>query len=109
MPSSNGSTPRDFALGIAPFTYADLYEPDRLADLSLAFDEELTRADAALAQTFAEYRGGKSFKDEEVSDLLIRAGTYLGPFVARLFGVERELKKLTDHAKHEDVLFSFKR
>ncbi|MBI3269316.1 MAG: hypothetical protein HYZ53_09865 [Planctomycetes bacterium] len=47
---------RDFALGIEGFGYSDLHQPDRLADLSDAFDDALRAADPALAGEFAAYR-----------------------------------------------------
>src|SRR5438105_15797360 len=109
MPSVDGSAARDFALGVAPFRYADLYDPERLADLSLAFDEFLTRADAALAAEFIRYRGGEVLSAPDVSDLLIRAGAHLGRFVELLFAIGPDAEKIRDRAKKEEVLFSFKR
>jgi NAD(P)H-flavin reductase/NADPH-dependent glutamate synthase beta subunit-like oxidoreductase len=101
--------PRNFALGVAPFRYADLYDPERLAALSLSFDDELARRDAALAEELAQYRAGKALSAPDVSDLLIRVGTHLGPFIARLFAIEGPVQKIRERTAEEDVLFAFKR
>lgn len=79
-------------LGLPGFTYADLYDPRRLRDLSDSFDAELATRNPALFNEFEIYRAcrGDGMKPEEVSDLLVRLAPELGGFVARLFGVERE-------------------
>src|SRR5437868_5719954 len=63
--ASQNSTPlhgeRDFALGVAGFSYSDLYRPERLAALLERFDSELAAADAALA--IAELRAIEAAHD----------------------------------------------
>jgi NAD(P)H-flavin reductase/NADPH-dependent glutamate synthase beta subunit-like oxidoreductase len=103
------SAPRDFPLGIAPFTYADLYSTERLRDLLHTFDEALLAADATLAEAFFRHRAERQLTGAEESDLLIRVAEHVGPFVARLFRVERELAELTQASTGEAVLFDFKR
>lgn len=109
MPGTPSTSTRDFALGVAPFTYSDLYKSERLRDLAMAFDEEVARKDPALAQAFAEYRGGKELEGPAISDLLIRVAEYLGKFVARLFHVEDEHEKQARNIADENVLFDFKK
>ncbi|MDD1649276.1 MAG: pyridine nucleotide-disulfide oxidoreductase, partial [Methylococcaceae bacterium] len=79
-------------LGLPGFTYADLFDPRRLQDLSDSFDAELATRVPALFNEFEIYRAcrGDGMKPEEVSDLLVRLASELGGFLARLFGVERE-------------------
>ena len=79
-------------LGISGFSYADLYDPARLQDLSACFDRQLANEAPDLFGEFEHYRTtqGDGLKPEEVSDLLVRLAPRLGGFVARLFGVEAE-------------------
>ncbi|MGY6216268.1 FAD-dependent oxidoreductase [Methylolobus aquaticus] len=80
----------ELALGVPGFTYADLYDSARLADLSREFDRELEERDAELFSAFRDYRSceGEGMSPEVVSDLLVRAAPHVGAFVARLFQVE---------------------
>ncbi|MGZ8247112.1 pyridine nucleotide-disulfide oxidoreductase [Methylomagnum sp.] len=77
-------------LGLPGFTYADLYDPARLRDLTEAFDAEVKAAKPDLFAEFAQYREcqGVGLKPEQISDLLVRLAPELGGFVAKLFGVE---------------------
>jgi NADPH-dependent glutamate synthase beta subunit-like oxidoreductase/NAD(P)H-flavin reductase len=102
-------SPRNFALGVEPFHYADLYDPERLTALSTAFLETLRAKDPGLADEYQRYRGGENRTAPDVSDLLIRVGAHLGPFVARLFRIERELEAIDADTADENVLFAFKR
>ncbi|MCK6548516.1 FAD-dependent oxidoreductase [Myxococcota bacterium] len=101
--------PRDFALGIDGFSYADLYEPEGLARLVARFDDELASRDPDAAKALSVYRAGATLAEPEVSDVLIRAGAHVGPFVARLFGVEAQWRALAERTVGEGVLFDFKR
>jgi NADPH-dependent glutamate synthase beta subunit-like oxidoreductase/NAD(P)H-flavin reductase len=74
-------------LGISGFSYADLHDPERLAELSEAFDAYARARDADLFAEFERYRNGKELGPEAVSDLLVRMAPHLGEFVARLFNV----------------------
>lgn len=105
---------RDFELGIRPFRYADLYQPARLRDLLTAFDEAVAEADPALHAELVEARKSPGFPKEGKaqavrSELLIRLGRHLGPFVARLFGVEAELEAQRIRIAGEEVVFRVKR
>jgi len=77
-------------LGIAGFSYADLYEPSRLRDLTLAFDRCAQEKNPDLFEAFQTYRncGGEGMAPEHISDLLVRMAPLVGEFVAGLFGVE---------------------
>jgi NADPH-dependent glutamate synthase beta subunit-like oxidoreductase/NAD(P)H-flavin reductase len=99
---------RNFPLGIQPFRYGDLYDLGKLEALSLAFDEVLAKADAGLANELAAYRGGAALKEADESDLLIRVGVHVGKFVARLFGVEKEMEAIFADSAEKEILFNFK-
>jgi NADPH-dependent glutamate synthase beta subunit-like oxidoreductase/NAD(P)H-flavin reductase len=79
-------------LGLPGFTYADLYDPARLNDLTATFDTQLAARNPSLSNEFAKYRNsqGEGMKPEEISDLLVRMAPEVSGFVARLFGVEKE-------------------
>ncbi|SMF95846.1 NADPH-dependent glutamate synthase beta chain [Methylomagnum ishizawai] len=79
-------------LGLPGYTYADLYDPARLAALSADFDAQVQAGQPELFAEFAQYRAshGAGMKPEQISDLLVRMAPEVGGFVARLFGVEAE-------------------
>src|SRR5262245_49366501 len=79
---------RDFALGIAGYSYGDLYEPASLGELDALFRRELGAADAALAAAFEAWRAGATLPGPDESELLIAVARHLGAFVARLWKIE---------------------
>jgi len=96
--------------GIPGFSYADLHDPRRLADLSQVFDRTLAAADPELARAFAAYRAAPDATAViERSRLLVGVGAHLGDFLARLFGVESARQPLVAHANSEAPIFVFKR
>src|SRR5256714_5773307 len=101
----------DFPLGIADFTYSDLYRPARLRALARAFYTELEAADAALYAALMEYtaaRGANLAGTKAESELLIAAAPHLARFVARLFDIERERDAHAAQTKAQDPVFEFK-
>jgi NADPH-dependent glutamate synthase beta subunit-like oxidoreductase/NAD(P)H-flavin reductase len=107
-----GNAPRDegrsFPLGIDGFRYGDLYEPARLSELDARFRAELGARDAPLAARFASYRDGAALTPPEESSLLVEVARHLGPFVARLFGVEAARQAQVDAAAREAAIFAMK-
>jgi NADPH-dependent glutamate synthase beta subunit-like oxidoreductase/NAD(P)H-flavin reductase len=98
------------ALGLPGFTYADLHQPSRLADLTREFDRYLEASDAALHAAFSTYRTSPdALGPVERSRLLVRVASQLSRFVAMLFGVETECQRQRDTARSEEVVFAFKR
>ena len=98
-------------LGIPTFTYADLYDANRLKDLLDVFDESIKKHDVELYDKFSAYRQnqGEGLKPEEVSELLVTMGPYVGQFVAKLFIVSTEHQTQADKIKDEiDTIFTFK-
>ncbi|MDT7540732.1 MAG: hypothetical protein QOE33_636 [Acidobacteriota bacterium] len=101
----------DFQLGIEGFTYADLYRPARLRDLTHSFYAELEREDATLHASLIEYtraRGANLRGTRAESDLLIAASAHLSRFIARLFHIERERDAHADSIRAQDAIFEFK-
>jgi hypothetical protein len=94
------SDPAELTLGVDGFSYADLFDAARLGDLTARFDASFLAADPAAHARFEAYKacGGEGMKPEEVSDVLLAAAPHLSRFVARLFGVEREVEALVKGA-----------
>ncbi len=79
-------------LSIPEFEYADLYDPQRLEDLSEYFDQEVKKSDPELAIAFAAYKKnqGDDLTPQVISDLLVRMAPQVGKFIARLFNIVTE-------------------
>ena len=102
---------KNLILGIPTFTYADLYDANRLKDLMDVFDESIKKHDVELYDKFSAYRQnqGEGLKPEAISELLVTMGPYVGQFVAKLFNVSAEHQAQTDKIKDEiDTIFTFK-
>ena len=103
--------PDDLVLGEEGFAYADLFAPERLAELTARFEAYFLAADPAAHARFAAYRacGGEGMKPEAISDALLAGAPHLSRFVARLFRVEREAETQRVAAKSRQVLWDFKK
>ncbi|RQW82065.1 MAG: pyridine nucleotide-disulfide oxidoreductase, partial [Methylococcus sp.] len=98
-------------LGIAGFSYADLYDSERLQALSECFDASLANECPELHAEFVAYRAsqGEGMAPEQISDLLVRTAPKLGNFVARLFGVEAEHEAQAARIRADfDTIFAYK-
>jgi len=101
----------NLTLGIANFTYADLYDAVRLNDLSAVFDESVKYHDADLYDRFAAYQKsqGADLTPEQLSQLLVDVAPYLGKFVAKLFNVTEQHQAQSRAIKDEiDTIFTYK-
>jgi NADPH-dependent glutamate synthase beta subunit-like oxidoreductase/NAD(P)H-flavin reductase len=98
-------------LGIPGFTYADLYDPAKLRELSGAFDRYFAAESPALQARFEAYRAckGAGMSAVEKSDALLAAAPYVGHFVGRLFGIEKELEGFRDVVRRNDPLWRFRK
>ena len=98
-------------LGIPGFTYASLYDPQKLAELTRIFHERLAADDAALAAEFAAYREtlGEGLSKPAESSLLIRVARHQSAFIARLFNIEAAAARLTEEHKTQDPILRFKK
>jgi NADPH-dependent glutamate synthase beta subunit-like oxidoreductase/NAD(P)H-flavin reductase len=105
------SDPSALVLGEEGFAYADLFVPEKLAELTARFDAYFLAADPAAHARFAAYREkkGEGMKAEEISEALLAGAPHLARFVARLFRVENEAEALMTAAKGRDPLWGFKK
>jgi len=91
-------------------SFPDLYQREGVVRLDAAFVDELAATDKALWQGLVDARAQPdllTFKQE--SELLIALAPYLDDFLARLFGIEAEVRALS--ARHTELapLYSCKR
>jgi NADPH-dependent glutamate synthase beta subunit-like oxidoreductase/NAD(P)H-flavin reductase len=97
----------DFSLGIAGFSFSDLYEPRRLRDLHDEFWRFAAGSCPGVAERFAAIRNG-SLPRPEQSERLIEVAGLVGAFLARLFEVEQAAEALREETREIDVIFRFK-
>ncbi|MCC6648264.1 MAG: FAD-dependent oxidoreductase [Polyangiaceae bacterium] len=104
------SDPAELVLGVPGFTYADLYLPAKLAELTALFHAwlEQTDPDAAAGLSALAAGGGALATPQATSDALVAAAPHLGEFVARLFRIEDEWRALRASLKAHDPVFHFK-
>ena len=110
-PDAQADGRADFKLGIPDFNYGDLYQPERLRELTAAFYAELRRADATLHAGLLAYtaaRGANLRGTRAESELLIACAPHLSRFVAQLFDVETERTAHMERIKAQDAIFKFK-
>ena len=101
----------NLTLGISGFTYADLYDANRLKNLLDVFDASIKKHDAELYNKFSDYRQnqGVGLTPEEVSELLVSMGPYVGQFLAKLFNVTDQHQTQAIKIKDEiDTIFTYK-
>ena len=103
-------------LGIAGFRYSDLYDYDRLRDLTTEFDSFLRDQEPGLFGRFEGYRsavrsgiasGGLTPPDE--SALLIDLSRDLGVFLTRLFQIEADVTAMKTRATRDAQVAKFKK
>ncbi len=101
----------NLTLGIANFTYADLYDAAQLQDLSTVFDDSVKYHDADLYEQFTAYRRtqGADLTPEQISQLLVDVAPYVGKFVAKLFNITEQHQAQSRVIKDEiDTIFTYK-
>ncbi|NUQ79836.1 MAG: pyridine nucleotide-disulfide oxidoreductase, partial [Polyangiaceae bacterium] len=105
------SDPSELKLNIEGFSYADLHEPARLAELTSRFEAFFKEADPKAHAAFDAYRasGGAGMTPQAISDVLLAASPHVSRFVATLFGVEREVETLMEQTAERGPLWRFKK
>ncbi len=98
------------ALGVAGFTYADLFEPLRLRDLHSDFDAWFAASSPTDYERFSAYRacGGEGMSPIAVSDALLAAAPYVSQYIARLFAIEPEVAAFRAEVARRQPLWRFK-
>jgi NADPH-dependent glutamate synthase beta subunit-like oxidoreductase/NAD(P)H-flavin reductase len=98
-------------LNLPSFHFADLFQANKLAELTDIFYAEVRAQNPALFERFDAYRKveGANFDVTETSAILVEMAPYLDAFVAKIFGVEEEMKTKKIIAGRERILFKFRR
>src|SRR5690242_15264222 len=100
----------DLTLGIPGYTFADLHDPRRLAELDAEFTREVERSEPELAGLLRSGRSDPaSMPPLQVSEFLVRLAPRLSEFLSRLFPITDGLNALKGRAAEEAVLSRFKR
>ncbi|MBL8151558.1 MAG: FAD-dependent oxidoreductase, partial [Blastocatellia bacterium] len=98
-------------LGIAGFSYSDLYKPDRLKQLAELFYKHVEAEDKDLWKEWQAYveAGGKGYAAKTESNLIVKMAPHLGDFVAKLFHIEKETGLLSNRTERDNYIIQFKR
>ncbi len=98
-------------LGVEGFTYADTYDPARLADLLAVFDAWFEATAPAARAQFEAYRAstGAGMTRLQHSEALLAAAPFVGRFVGKLFAVETQLDAFRDDVRKNDPLWRFRK
>jgi NADPH-dependent glutamate synthase beta subunit-like oxidoreductase len=101
----------DLHLSIEGFTYPDLFNPLKLAELHERFLQELKSENPEIAGRFDQYRRcrGAGMAPKEISERITETAPYLSVFIARMFGVGNEEMAMKQKAKREQIIFRFKK
>src|SRR6059058_5483124 len=99
------------SLGIAGFTFADLFEPLRLKDLHDAFEAWFKETAPEHHARFDAYRAsrGEGMSAEQKSEALLACAPYVSAFLGKLFQIDAELDALRIEVHDRDPLWRFKR
>ena len=97
----------DFPLGIAGFSFADLYEPRRLRALHDEFWKYAGNVSPDLATRFNNL-DDPSVAKPEVSEVLIDVAGLLGDFLGRLFDIRSDVQNLANDTFNYEIIFQFK-
>ena len=97
----------DFALGIAGFSFSDLYEPTRLRKLHDEFWRFAVAQNPGSDERFAAAASG-SLPRPEQSERLIEVATLVGEFLAQLFDIGPATEALRDETREIETIFRFK-
>jgi NADPH-dependent glutamate synthase beta subunit-like oxidoreductase/NAD(P)H-flavin reductase len=110
MQSRNMGPSAELRLGVAGFTYPDLYKSDRLRELLDIFDSEVAAANPELFSKWDAYRRdpGAPRTAVEISALLVAMASHVSRFVTRLFAIEAEVDALAAATADQDPVFRFK-
>jgi NADPH-dependent glutamate synthase beta subunit-like oxidoreductase/NAD(P)H-flavin reductase len=96
-------------LGIAGFSFADLFSPYGLRRLYDAWLAQLESGDAALAQRYLAYQGGQELGPEALSTLLTDVAPSVSRFLVQLFPqIRPHTERIAQTTARELVLFRFK-
>ncbi len=100
----------ELRLGLAGFSYPDLYKSERLKDLLDTFDCEVAAANPELFSAWDDYRNypEKNRTAPEIAALFVGMAAHVSQFLTKLFGIEQEVDALASATSDQDPVFRFK-
>jgi NADPH-dependent glutamate synthase beta subunit-like oxidoreductase/NAD(P)H-flavin reductase len=98
-------------INVPGFTFLDLYQPHKLAELATLFYNEVQAKDQDLFALFSAFRDnkGEGLTDVEKSNLLVAMAPHLSAFLEKMFGVENDCKQFRIQAEKEQIIYAFKK
>ncbi len=111
MDTSQASNAPTLQIGLPGFSYADLYEPARLKELTEIFYGSVRSSDPELWDRFDRYRTtlGEGMTPEEISAVIVETAPHLSAFIAELFQVVDVHGRWRRAVEDDAVVFIFKR
>jgi len=98
----------DFPLGIAGFSFSDLYNPLRLKDLHDEFWKFCAQTTPDALEGYKKL-GSETLNSGQEGDILIAVGRVVGDFVARLFNVSGQAGKIKSETTQLYSVFRLKK
>ncbi len=101
---------RDFNLGIAGFTYSDLYDAQKLRALAENFYESVKDENPILGDALTKYieMRGANYEKRVESKILTDSAPYLSEFVAKLFNISAERDELQKEIAEQNPIWKYK-
>src|SRR5579862_2211482 len=98
-------------LNVSGFTYYDLFDSQKLQQLTELFFREVREKNSTLAEQFLKFRDSKGagYSPIESSRLIVEMAPHVSAFVAKMFGVENEWNAAKLVANKEQIVLMFKR
>jgi NADPH-dependent glutamate synthase beta subunit-like oxidoreductase len=98
-------------IGIPGFSYADLYDPLRLSELTRLFHDSVRTTDPALWERWDHYRAtlGEGMTPEDISQAIVDMAPHLAAFLSELFQVKDHHGRMRRAVEQESPVFVFKR
>jgi len=99
-----------FELGIEGFSFAELFDPARLAELAERFYDEVEKQEPLLHDALTKYIAarGEGFERRVESKILTDAAPHLSDFIARLFKITTEQRDLENEITVQNPVWKYK-
>lgn len=100
----------DFLNPKSGYSYEDLFDPERLKDLTEDFYIYYAKNDVKNFETYSRYRDSNvhGFSNPEISNILINSSIILNDFLIDLFQLENEQTKFVRETEFEKKILEFK-
>jgi NADPH-dependent glutamate synthase beta subunit-like oxidoreductase/NAD(P)H-flavin reductase len=102
---------QELAINLPGFTFHDLFNSERLAELTQVFYKKVQTSDPALWKEFAAYKdsGGKGLTEAQISDLLVNMAPHVSWFVETMFGISTESRRLRTIVLRDQIIARLKK